>query len=388
MKLFSHYSFFIYLLVVYIVYSTITGISIYFIGVYPKVIFCLFVCVMGFALRPRITKIKTEAVAFLFGWSLVFMLSTVINYARPGLVLLNSFLFCLFFLCINIKVQIEIFEKYAWLLCFLFFISAIEYVVYSFTSKGLIIADVTREQNMGYQNFSHLIFNIIRNDTFNPRFQGLFIEPGNMGTTCAFMLFATWKKRSMRFPFFVFLLCGMLSMSLAFYVFLLMFLMTNIRLSVKTLVVSTVIVMIFLNSFGDVFESKILDRINDAENIEELDNRTSELMERAFWKAIEDGQIITGVGIDNIPGVLSSEGGSAGAKKWIYQYGVISLVIIFWIYNLVYYRRCDNKLKYSDWVFLFVFWSCFYKSVPFLVPPLFVVYSIMPELNKMDKTSV
>lgn len=383
MKLFSQNKFFIYLLAIYLLYSTISSFSIYNIGVYARTIFILFLCVIGFAIRPRIANVKTDTVMFLFGWGLVFMISTIINGCRPGLIVLNAFLFCLFYFCINIQTQRVIFEKYVWLLSFLILISSIEFVLYRFTGKGLVLAYVTREQTQGDQSFTHLIFNVI-GTSLVPRFQGLFKEPGNMGTTCAFMLFVTWRIKSMKFPFIVFLVCGILSLSLAYFVFLLVFLITNIKLTKKNLLGFSLVFVLFLFLFKDVFDKRIVDRINSVDSIEELDNRTTDTLNRAFYKSLESGELWFGVGIDNIPESFSYHGGSSGAKKWVYQYGIISFIIIFFVYNMIYYRRSRMRLNKNDWVFLFVYWACFYKSVIFLTPSIIALFLTMPMINKLN----
>lgn len=387
MKLFRGRAF-SYILAIYLIYTIIPVFSVYFLGGFAgaAMLLCLFIC--GLITRPKAICKKPENKVFVFGWCLVFLFSILIHSAIPGVRLLMSFVFCCFYLFLNKDVQQEAFAKFAWILSLLVFLSAVEFILYITTGRGVILSSVTRTTDFRETNFNQFIFNIIRTDMFIPRFQSFFIEPGTLGTTCAFMLFATWKIKSMKFPFFIFLICGMLSMSLAFYVYLLIFLITNVKLSGKSLVVSSIIVIIFMNSFGENFETKIYDRINDVENVEELDNRSSESMERAFGEAMRSGKLITGIGIGETPESLSYDGGNAGAKKWTYEYGIISLVVVFWIYNLVYYRRCGNKLKYGDWVFLFIYWITFYKSVPFLVPSLFAVYSIMPELNKTNKSSL
>ena len=376
------------ILAIYLVYTVIPTFSVYFLGGIAGAAIVLYLLFAGLHARPKVICNNKENKAFVFGWSVVFLLSILIHSAIPGTKLLIFFVFCCFFLFLKKEIQQEVLTKYAWFLSILVLLSAIEYILYITTGRAVILSSVTRTTDYRETYFNHLLFNVIRTDVLFSRFQGLFTEPGNLGTTCGFMLFATWKMKSVKFPFFVFLLCGMLSMSLAYYVYLLVFLITNVKLSGKNLAILTIITFLFIYSFHDIFEAKIYDRINDAENVEELDNRTSEAMERAFWKSCSSGQIIFGVGINNIPESLSSDGGSAGAKKWIYQYGIISLIIVFWIYNLVYYRRCGKNLKYRDWVFLLVYWATFYKSDIFLIPDLFVVYLIMPELNKINKTSV
>lgn len=377
-----------YILAIYLIYTIIPSFSVYSLGGWAlaAMLLCLLIC--GLITSPRAICKKPENKVFVFGWCIVFLFSILIHGAIPGVMLMMCFVFCCFYLFLNKNVRQEAFTKYAWILSIFLFLSAVEYVFYMTTGKGVVLSSVTRVTEYRESHFFQFIFNIIRTDNFIPRFQGLFIEPGSLGTTCAFMLFATWKMKSMKFPFFVFLICGMLSMSLAFYIYLLIFLMVNVKLSVKRLVMSSMILIMFMSSFGEYFEAKIINRVNGVDNFEELDNRTSESMDRAFRKAMSSGELIAGIGIGKTPDSLSYDGGNAGAKKWIYEYGIISLVIVFLIYNLVYYRRCDNKLEYGDWIFLIVYWITFYKSVSFLVPSLFAVYSIMPELNKTNNSSL
>lgn len=373
------------ILAIYLIYTIIPVFSVYFLGGIAGAAMLLCLLIGGLVIRPRAICKKTENKVFVFSWCLVFLFSILIHSAIPGLMQLMSFVFCCFFLFLNKDIQQETFTKYAWILSILVLLSAVEYIFYMMTGRGVLLSSVTRTTTYRETYFNHLLFNVIRSDQLIPRFQGLFIEPGTLGTVCAFMLFPTWKMKSMKIPFFVFMICGMLSLSLAYYIYLFIFLITNVKLSVNSLVISSIIIIIFMSSFGEYLETKIIDRVNDVENVEELDNRTSESMERAFGEAMRSGQLITGVGIGETSDSLSADGGNAGAIKWIYEYGIISLVLVFWIYNLVYYRRCGNKLKYGDWVFLFVYWITFYKSVVFLVPSLFAVYSVMPELNKNNK---
>ena len=345
----------------------------------------LLLYILGFIVQPKIANNNKEAFLFLWGWGIVFLISTILNGARPGLIHLNSFLFCYLVLCLSKDIQREVFNKFVWLLSVLVLLSAIEYIMYSITGKGVVLASVTRSTDYRETNFTHLLFNVLRLDLIIHRFQGLFKEPGNMGTTCAFMLFATWKIKSMKIPFIIFLICGLLSLSLAFYIFLFIFLLSNVKPNIKNLIMLTLITIPLLYVFKDNFEYKIIERIDNADSPEELDNRTSKSFNRSFAKAFENGKLWLGVGIDNIPESVSADGGNAGGKPWLYQYGILSFIIVFYIFNVIYYRRCNKSLTIHDWVFLFVYWACFYKSVVFTTPSIFIVYIMMPMINKISE---
>lgn len=376
---------FVYLLSFFLAYSTIAGFSIYYVGVPVKSAMVLLLCILGLKVRPKIVKNNIEALLFLWGWGLVYLMSTIINGARPGLMHLNSFLFCYFVLLLSKDIQREVFNKFVWLLTFLVLLSAIEYIVYSVTGKGVVLTSVTRSTDYRETNFNHLLFNVIRLDLIILRFQGLFKEPGNMGTTCAFMLFATWKIKSMKIPFIIFLICGLLSLSLAFYIFLLVFLFSNVKPNIKNMIMLTLITIPLLYVFKDNFEYKIIERVDNADSPEELDNRTSDSFDRSFAKAFENGDLWLGVGIGNVPESVSVDGGNAGGKPWIYQYGILSFIIVFYIFSVIYYRRCNKCLTIHDWVFLLVYWACFYKSVVFMTPSIFMVYIMMPMINGLSE---
>lgn len=376
--------FFQYILAIYLVYSSICRYSIYFLGVYTSTVLVLFIGVLGLTISPKILKNNVQTNLFLLGWALVFLISIIVNGKRPGLILLNNFLFIWFYLSLQVKIQLGAFRIYVWFLSILVFLSAIEYIIYSITGYGIIIGTVTRSSAYRDTSFYHLIFNVIRQDVISvSRFQGLFIEPGTLGTVCAFMLFATWKIKALRIPFWVFFICGLLSLSLAYYVFLLVFFTANVKSTVKNTLRILILAMPLFFVFKNAFEIEIIERVDSADSVEELDNRTTEAFDEVFFNAFESGELWLGVGSNNIDESLTEDGGNAGAKKWIYQYGIISFIIIFFVYNLIYYRRTGMHLQYNDWVFLIVYWACFYVLEIFMTPSLFVIYSIIPILCRL-----
>ena len=372
-----------YMMAIYLVYSIVSSFSVYYVGTYSKIFIVLLLFITAFAVRDKVFSNFTQARIFFIGWCIVFFMATVINASWPSKPQILSFLFCTFFLSLNNETQLKIFRKYVWLLALLVLLSAVEYIAFSLFRKGFVLTTVTRVQPQGDTNFYHLLFNVIA-QSLVPRFQGLFKEPGNLGTTCAFMLFATWKDKSLKWPFYIFLICGMLSLSLGYYVFLAIFVLTSIKPNVKNVFILIMLSLPVLYMFGDSFERRIIERINNASSLSDLDNRTTYSFDRAFKEAYENGDLWMGVGSRNMPDSISVDGGNAGAKKWIFQYGIISGIIVFYFYYLVYFLRARRKFEYYDLVFLLVFWICFYKSVVFTTPSLFIIYCIMPLLNKTE----
>lgn len=374
------------LLAVSLVYSTIANFSVYFIGGLPKFIVIVLLCIFGLLIRPSIISKRRsyDSILFIFGWGIIIFISIFINGALPHLLFVSSFVICLFLLSLNVEIQKSTFRKYVWILSILFLLSAIEYIIFIVSGKGVLIATVMRVTDAKEGIFYHYLFNILTVHDVLYRFKGLCAEPGNMGTLCAFLLFATWRIKTLRFPFYVFLVCGLMSLSLAYYIFLTIFLLTNVKPSIKNFVIGLLVFAAFIFVFRDFFEYRIVNRLTEVDDIEELDNRTTEIFDRYFYNAYDKGDLWLGVGSDNLPPQIysSGEGGNAGAKKWIFQYGIFGFIILFCIYNFVYYQISNKRLNYYDWVFLFVYWICFYKSSVFLMPYIFVIYSMMPIINK------
>ena len=376
------------LLAVFLVYSTIANFSIYFIGGVPKFIIVVLLCIFGLLMRPSITtkRRSNDSILFIFGWGIIFAISIFINGSIPKLLLASGFLICLFFLCLNVETQKSIFRKYVWFLSILFLLSAIEYIIFIVSGKGVLIATVMRVTDAKEGLFYHYLFNILTIHDVLYRFKGLCAEPGDMGTICALMLFATWRIKTLRFPFYVFLVCGLMSFSLAYYIFLTIFLLTYVKPRIKNYVIGIVVFAAFVFVFRDFFEYRIVNRLTEVDDIEELDNRTTEIFDRYFYNAYDKGDLWLGVGSDNLPPQIysSGEGGNAGVKKWIFQYGIIGFFIIFCIYTILYCRIGNKRPNYYDWVFLLVYWAAFFKGLSLLSACLFIIYLMMPIINKNE----
>lgn len=378
-----------YLIAIFLVYSTIANFSVYYIGVIPKFFIIVLLCIYGLLIRPSIIAKERNynSILFILGWGIIFFISLFINGIFPRALLISGFVICLLILSFKTDIQISVFRKYVWIISIFFLLSAFEYIIFILIGKGVIIATVQRVTLAREGSFYHYLFNIISIHNIIYRFKGLCAEPGDMGTLCAFMLFATWRIKSLRFPFFVFLICGMMSLSLAYYIFLFVFLITSVKPNVKNILIGVAVFTAFIFVFRDYFEGRLINRLTKVDDVEELDNRTTDTFDRYFSKAFDEGELWLGVGSDNLPPQIyyNNEGGNAGAKKWIFQYGIIGFVIIFYIYNIIYYRRCKKHLRYHDIVFLVVYWACFYKSAVFTTSSIFIIFIMMPLLNKGSK---
>lgn len=326
---------------------------------------------------------RKEMFIFGCGWTIVYSISVFFNSSLPVIGNVFAILYGVLFLNLNREIQKFIINRFVWLLAIVLFFSIIEFLLYQLTHVGFVIGYVTRTTDVRVTYFVHLLFNIILSSSIIPRFQCLAEEAGLIGTLCGFLIFFTWRVKSMRFPFFVFLLSGLLSFSLAYYLFLAVFLLTNLKFNFRNFVIMLFISIVLFQTLKDSFELLILSRIEDTEGI---DNRTTDMFDHYYNKALANGQLWLGVGADNLPRqiTMGESGGNAGAKKWIFQYGIVGFIIVFLVYNTLYRLRKNNRMFIYDWVFLLVFWLSFYQRETILNSYTLLVFLAMPICNEFQ----
>ncbi len=333
---------------------------------------------------------KKQTRIWIFAWFVMIALC-VLHIHLPPMRLMVYFAFSILFLRLNISCQRKIIDGFVFALSLMLFFSAIEYVIYQLTGIGLVLGSVTRETVTEREiPFLQLPLNLIDQYNSLSRFSGLAEEPGLIGTLCGFLLFYTDYAGKNRFQFYVMLVSGILTMSLAFFVILAFFLLTRIK-TVKSTII-TVIVGVILSAglfyfFQEEVETFLIERI--AENtLESIDNRSSVTFDYYFKKSIKSGQIVFGTGgyiPEDVFSRISGGGyskGIAGAKKWIYQYGLFCFVIILIAYYKIYKMRKGAKLNYEDIIFLIAFWLSFYQRETILESYTFLVYMGIPLVSK------
>ena len=302
---------------------------------------CMILLVSSYMICSRthgvISSRKKEMRVFGMGWALVYLISIIFNFCFPSLSVIFAIIFGMFFLSLNRDIQKNIIYRFVWLLAVILLLSIIEFLLFQLSRKGFVLGQVTRVTDARETYFLHLLFNIISTDAFIPRFQSLAEEPGLIGTLCGFLLFFTWKVKSMRFPFYVFLFSGIISFSLAYYVILLFFLISCFKFNIRNVTIVFLVSFLLYQVFKENIDLLILSRV-DVENSVDIDNRTTDVFDYYFEKAYNNGQLWLGVGAGNLPPqiTMGESGGNAGAKKWIFQLGIIGFFTIFIVYNIIY----------------------------------------------------
>ena len=211
------------------------------------------------------------------------------------------------------------------------------------------------------------------------RFMGLCNEPGYLGTLSFFVLitldYSKYKKE-----YVVYLIAGLLSFSLAFYVlYSAWMLMKNIGgiKNVKRLLPIAGIVILLSIPFGSYFEERIIDRVNNKDDITDVDNRTSDVVDKKFEKYITSSDAIFGLGERNFYNWKKQTGETCvGLKYVLFMEGIVGFTLMFLIFNLLFLKYNGyNRLSYKKLVF---YWINFYQHAFWLNPP-FVVLLLKDE---------
>ncbi len=280
------------------------------------------------------------------------------------------------FLLLNNEIKVLVFKKSQRIISVIMLLSIIEYIIFVFTGKGIVLSTYFREGTERDYYYKQYLFNFILDEQgIFPRFQSLAEEPGVIGTLSALFLFCVAKKKEYRFEYMVFLVGGLLSMSLAFYILLIIHLI-SIRVSIKSLIVIIVVSSSFAYFFQDMITELIVERVVE----KGISERTSDTLDAKFNKSWNDGTLWLGNGdIDFVKGDIGS---SAGAKNWIYQYGILGVLSIIIVYCYIFVQYCKGKTveKRSAILFVVAYWISFVQREYINQLDYFTVFIVYPLL--------
>ena len=172
---------------------------------------------------------------FVYSFSLVFHDSLPNKGILFGLLLYSSIL-----LRTSRNDQKMAFEFFLDCTCLLLLLSIVEFVLVELFGIGLLLGHVVRVEEAVFDRatyFNHYIFNIIKDDVM-VRFQSIMEEPGNVGTLCGFLLFVIGNNARYSRQFYIVLIAGFLSLSMAFFALFALFFISNIELKKKKMILS------------------------------------------------------------------------------------------------------------------------------------------------------
>ena len=363
-------------------------------GVSYSLLFLLFLLIFfNTPNKGRLTKKRsTESSFFLAGILGIYSITTLFNLCPPLPIQLFSLVYAFCFLRISYELQARIIKCFVWVLAILLACSIVEFTIYETTGWGIVLGQSTRETAVRETHFVNLVFNLIGTDYGEARFRSIADEPGRIGTLCGMLLFLTWRVRSLRIPFIVFVISGIISFSLAFFVLLGIFLITHVRVSLKKMIIGIAVIGATIYVTYDRFQEMIVMRImadgEDGElaDIEAIDNRTTAAFDKYFNQAFENGQLWLGVGANNLPEQINMEsrGGNAGGKKWVFQYGFVALAFLFITFNKVFLCRRRRKPDIKDYGFLIAYWLSFYQRCDIMPAYFIIAFMAIPIIDIIE----
>lgn len=239
------------------------------------------------------------------------------------------------------------------ILYYILALGIIEYFVFNIYTFPTAIIQYGENNNYTFLNYGFYLHNIGLSDLYEDgnihRFASVFLEPGYLSAMLVFLLYALnfdFSKRENR----VLLNAILLSFSLAGYIMLIIaftFHRVLNRKSIKgVLVFFSIIALVYfvaINYKGgnNYLNSQIVQRLNpDEEHFISGNNRTTEMTRDYFYRGLENGEIILGLGIEEVErinvGRLSSFEGVAIAGTGAVYYFVVHGILAAFLFLLFY----------------------------------------------------
>ena len=212
-----------------------------------------------------------------------------------------------------------------------------------------------------------------------PRFHSVFLEPGHMGTTIV-MLLATQIGKWKTWYNTVLIIALLLSFSLAAYclgvilIFLRLWLLRRKIIAKLIILVSSIIIVVgasFIYKGGDnMLNTLIVMRLemNDSGDDFEGNNRVSEDFKKEFDSFIDSSDILFGREMDR------SSWGNSGYRVYIYDYGIIGLLLFLVFYYFAFRSGTDKRAISAAFILsLTNFWIRGYPMIFAFLFPYFLI---------------
>lgn len=260
-----------------------------------------------------------------------------------------------FLIMLRDDLKIECLNRFINVLAIILALSLVEYIIFVLFHVGYVLySGLERAGADDYymiQIYEQHIFNVIISGADFPRFQSLCEEPGVVGTICGFLTFTTKGRVEYKFQYIIFIIAGALSFSLAFFALFAMHLLIMKKETKSTIFILAAIIVLAYIYFYEFFEYRLFFRLQE----EGIDNRVTGDFDFAFEKAFESGQLL-------LPQSDTKSAG-AGAKMWIWRYGLISLVVLVFSYSYYFFEKIKQYMtpRVPCIIFYIAFWISFYQ---------------------------
>lgn len=276
-----------------------------------------------------------------------------------SLVLISSY-----FLLSDIDFKLKLLSGFDWFLKCLCCISLIGWIMYL---AGVPLPHYYSDTSDFYTHEVYYLFVITNNSIWDiiPRFSGLFLEPGHIGSTACLLLYIhkfNFKIKSNLIYLFSILFSLSLAAYCLFFIGICMHYFLNGRHIMRYVLILTCFTVIFVtigltyNNGDNIINEKILSRLVFEDGQLAGDNRTSMLFDSYYDEWLKKGNIIWGYGREayGYDGSTNILLGCASFKRFFFIQGLMGVILVAILY-------CSLFCKYHSkqgWGFFALYILC------------------------------
>lgn len=373
-----------------VAYMTISPVSIYSSSSLELLSYVAF-CIIAFSLcrKEKVINIKDRNaiklcfICFIFAFIVPIIIHRQMPFTTDVLQWVSIFLI----VSLEKQYREKILNVAVSIVSVIVFCAVIEYII-SY-STGWSITLTTLEH--GEVTFTHSFFNLYMNGDLHNRFRAISNEPGALGALCGFMVGYLPFGKKYKNKIVIFLIAGLLSLSLAFYIyfiFIVIFKLITRQIGFKILIILLTSVAAMAYFFREPIQQAVIERVLYKDNV---DNRTGDTANKFMDNLFTTSETFYGVGNRTAYKIEEGSGqGNAGLKWKIFQYGVVGVGFYFLgMYFL--YRRFRNEnvsLFFGIIFFLLYFYSVGSWGIPIFMLLLFTTLPINNQKTKNRLKSV
>lgn len=327
---------------------------------------------------------KTEVTPLRIVMVLLYFVLALLDNGNLFSKILKLFI-CPLFFC-DVQSIKKIYDSFSKVLCISLLISIPSYILV--VILGISLPRTTLEPLNALRDEKYVLYPFLVQApsnafSFNYRFLGMFDEPGVIGTFCGILLlldrFDIKKKRN-----WVFLISGILSMSLTFFLIMALGVLFNSHKKVKLIVVLLIPIAIYFLYNNDVVYYYVFRRFEVNDGKFEGYNRTSLDFDLYFLSFLNSPNALWGLGAGTS---AELDEGGASFKHMIVDYGLVFFVFYYFSFIL------DCIIRVKKWYKIIIYIiciSCILYQRPFItnIVYVFLIFSpiVLLELENEDNS--
>lgn len=220
----------------------------------------------------------------------------------------------------------------------------------------------------------------------NIRFNGMFDEPGVVGSAAVVLLFADKFNLKSKQNLIIFI-AGLLSFSFYFIICSTFYFFYIANSKLRILIALLFFLIYFMTSNNPYIKSIVWDRVTIENGEIKGDNRSSKILDARYEQFINSENILWGIGYKD---ALKDVEETSSFKLYVIAYGIAFMFFVFFAFSLYAYFNINNLKYFFGYMFLLI--GMFYQRPGFILDPprffLFIacIYSLKTIVTKRRTT--